>query len=180
MLKYRILFKGLIVLIVAFTYFTVLSEGAEKGVKKEVSMITEGNLVKVHYTLTVNSKVVDRSREKKSLEFQVGSRQMIPGFEKAIKGMKVGEKNISRLPRRRVWTRRPQGGGYRKYQEINYPQDIKPEVGMTLYAKRENGQSIPVRIIEVKKDVVIMNFNYPLAGKTLNFDVEIIQINRGA
>jgi FKBP-type peptidyl-prolyl cis-trans isomerase 2 len=46
---------------------------------------------------------------------------------------------------------------------------------MTLTAQA-NGQKVPVRIVEVKKDVVVMNFNHPLAGKTLHFDVEVLEI----
>jgi FKBP-type peptidyl-prolyl cis-trans isomerase 2 len=53
---------------------------------------------------------------------------------------------------------------------------MKPEAGMMLSARGANGQTFPARIIEVKKDVVVMNFNHPLAGKILNFDVEIIEI----
>jgi FKBP-type peptidyl-prolyl cis-trans isomerase SlyD len=51
---------------------------------------------------------------------------------------------------------------------------------MTLYAHGPNGQTIPLRIKELKEDVVIMDFNHPLAGKTLDYEVEIIEIKEGA
>jgi FKBP-type peptidyl-prolyl cis-trans isomerase SlyD len=47
---------------------------------------------------------------------------------------------------------------------------------MTLYARRADGQSLPVKIIKVKNDTVVMDFNHLLAGKTLNFDVEVIEV----
>ena len=56
-----------------------------------INNVADGNVVKVHYTLTVDGKVYDNTRGKEPFEFQVGMHQVIPGFEKALKGMKVGE-----------------------------------------------------------------------------------------
>ena len=141
--------------------------------------VTDGNLVKVHYTLTVEGKVVDSSRGREPLEFHVGMHQVIPGFEKALKEMKVGEiKSFQVSPDEGYGQEDPRG----IYEESRdkLPPDIEPEVGMVLYAHGPNNQSIPARIIEVKKDVVVMNFNHPLAGKTLNFEAEIIEIKHSA
>ncbi len=49
---------------------------------------------------------------------------------------------------------------------------------MILYAQGPDGQTIPVRVAEVKEDTIVLDFNHPLAGKTLNFDVEIIQVKQ--
>ena len=139
-------------------------------------MISEGKSVKVNYTLTVDGTVVDSSKGREPLEFKAGSHQMIPGFEKAVMGMKVGEKKSFKVS---------PADGYgmedpRAIQEIpknQLPAGITPKAGMTLYAQSKTGQRIPVRVVDVKKDVVVMNFNHPLAGKTLNFDVEVVEIN---
>ncbi len=141
--------------------------------------VTNGNLVKVHYTLTVEGKVVDSSRGQEPWEFHVGMHQAIPGFEKAIKDMKVGEiKSFQVSPDEGYGQDDPEG----IYEESRdkLPPDIVPEVGMTLYAYGPNNQCIPARIMEVKKDVVVINFNHPLAGKTLNFEAEIVEIKQGA
>jgi len=141
--------------------------------------VAGGNLVNVHFTLTIEGKIVDSSRGQEPLEFQVGMHQVIPGFEKALKDMKVGEKKTFQLS---------PDDGYgqedpsciREVSRVELPSEIEPEVGMILYAHGPNGQTIPVRINEVKKDVVIMDFNHPFAGKTLDFEVEIIEIKDGA
>lgn len=137
--------------------------------------VSDGSTVKVHYTLTVDGKVVDSSAGKAPLEFKVGAHQVIAGFEKAVKGMKAGQKKSFQVT--------PEDGYGKKdpalMKEVpksQLPKDLKPEVGMMLGARQPNGKSVQVRIAEVKKDSVVIDFNHPLAGKTLNFDIEILEI----
>lgn len=152
------------------------SEGAEKQHREEVKMVTEGKLVKVNYTLTVDGNVVDSSKEGEPFEFTAGNNQVIPGFEESIMGMKVGEnKSFQVSPEKGYGQENPKG-----IQEVpgdKLPADMKPEVGMTLHATMPDGQAIPARIIEIKEDKIILNFNHPLAGKTLNFEVEVVDVN---
>jgi FKBP-type peptidyl-prolyl cis-trans isomerase 2 len=162
-------------LISALVFSAGASEGAQKKVKKVSSpAVSEGKSVKVNYTLTVDGKVVDSSSGRAPLEFKVGGHQMIPGFEKAVLGMKAGEKKSFKVS--------PQDGyGQENPKAIKevpisqMPANVTPKAGMILTAEKD-GQRIPVRIQEVKKDTVVLNFNHPLAGKTLNFDVEVVEI----
>jgi FKBP-type peptidyl-prolyl cis-trans isomerase 2 len=90
-------------------------------------------------------------------------------------GMKIGEKKSFKIsPKEGYGLENPEG--IKEIPKEQLPPDMKPEAGMMLSARGANGQTFPARIIEVKKDVVVMNFNHPLAGKILNFDVEIIEI----
>jgi len=139
------------------------------------AVVANGKSVKVNYTLTVDGKVVDSSKGRQPLEFKAGSHQMIPGFEKAVMGMKVGEKKSFKV--------KPEDGyglvnpkAFRDVPKAQLPKDITPKAGMTLFAQGKDGQKIPVKIKEVKKDVVVMDFNHPLAGKTLSFDVQVMEI----
>ncbi len=174
-MSYKILLSVLFSPFIIILLFGFYAEGAEKNTKEEASMVSDGKSVKAHYTLTVEGKIIDSSNGKEPFEFQVGSRQTIPGFENSLKGMKVGDKKSFQIsPEEGYGQEDPEG-----IQEVprdKLPPDINPEAGMTLYAKGSNGQSIPVRIVEVKKEAVVINFNHPLAGKTLNFDVEVIDI----
>jgi FKBP-type peptidyl-prolyl cis-trans isomerase 2 len=139
-------------------------------------MVTEGKLVKVSYTLTVDGNIVDSTQEGKPFEFQIGNKQVIPGFEEAIIGMEVGEKKSFEVsPDKGYGQEDPRG--IQEVSKDKLPPDIVPEVGMTLYATRPDGQTFPARITEVKEDVVIANLNHPLAGKTLNFEVGVIEID---
>ncbi|MEW6109704.1 MAG: peptidylprolyl isomerase [Nitrospirota bacterium] len=162
-------------LIVSMPFITVSSYGAEKTKKEGAIMVTEGKTVKVIYTLKVDGKVIDSSNGRKPLEFKAGSRQLIPGFEKAVIGMKVGEKKSFKVS--------PEEGygpvdakAMHDIPKNQLPPDIKPSAGMVLSAQSKDGRRIPVRIAEVKKDVVVVDFNHPLAGKTLNFDIEVVEI----
>jgi FKBP-type peptidyl-prolyl cis-trans isomerase 2 len=100
---------------------------------------------------------------------------VIPGFEKAIMGMKTGEKKSFQVsPEEGYGPKDPEA-----MQEVSRDRlapDIKPAVGMKLYATGQGGQVITATIVEVKEDAVVLDFNHPLAGKTLNFDVEIVEI----
>lgn len=169
------LFVALLGIITALLFFAGSSEGAEKAKKGSAFVVAEGKSVKVHYTLTVDGKVVDSSNGREPLEFKPGSHQMIPGFEKAVMGMKVGQKKSFKVsPEEGYGPENPKA-----MQEVpikQLPPEITPKAGMTLYAQGKDGQRFPARIVEVKKDVVVMNFNHPLAGKTLNFDVEVMEI----
>ena len=160
--------------LIAALFFTVSSEAAEKKKSGNTLVVSEGKSVKVNYTLTVDGKVVDTSKGRGPLEFKAGSRQMIPGFEKAVLGMKTGEKKSFKVsPKEGYGLEDPKA--IRDIPKNQLPPEMTPKAGMTLTAQA-NGQKVPVRIVEVKKDVVVMNFNHPLAGKTLHFDVEVLEI----
>jgi len=156
----------------ALMFSAVSSEAA--GKEKSLA-VSEGKSVKVEYTLKVDGKEVDSSKGRQPLEFKAGSNEVVPGFEKAVMGMKVGEKKSFKVS--------PEEGygavnreAIRDVPRKELPADLTPKAGMTLYAQAKNGQHFPVKIMEVKKDVVVMDFNHPLAGKTLNFDVEVVDI----
>ena len=159
---------------IAALFFAVSAEAAEKKKNGGALVVSEGKSVKVNYTLTVDGKVVDTSNGRGPLEFKAGSHQMIPGFEKAVMGMKTGEKKSFKVsPKEGYGPEDPKA--IRDIPKSQLPPEMTPKAGMTLTAQ-SNGQSVPVRIVEVKKDVVVMNFNHPLAGKTLHFDVEVLEI----
>jgi len=149
--------------------------GEVKGSEMAKSMVKAGSKVTLHYTLTVEGKVVDSSRERTPLQFQAGQGQLIPGFEKALIGMKAGEKKSFKVS--------PEDGygpvdpkALKEIPKDRLAPDVKPEAGMMLSAQGPNGQTIPVKVAAVKDKTVVIDFNHPLAGKTLNFDVEIVEV----
>ncbi len=152
-----------------------VAQAGAADAKKGGAAVADGKTVKVNYTLTVDGKVVDSSKGRQPLEFKAGSHQMIPGFEKAVMGMKAGQKKSFKV--------KPEDGyglvnpkAYREVPRKQLPADITPKAGMTLVAQGQNGQKMPVKIKEVKKDAVVIDFNHPLAGKTLDFDVEVMEV----
>lgn len=166
-------------LVLLFGFIMVVTNSAPaKAAEKPIigtAVVADGKTVKVNYTLTVDNKVVDSSKAGQPIEFKEGAHQMITGFEKAVMGMKVGEKKSFKV--------KPEEGygpvNPKAVQDVpkkQLPANITPKAGMTLYAQKKEGLQVPVKIKEVKKDVVVIDFNHPLAGKTLNFDVEVVAI----
>jgi len=169
------LFAVLLGFVAALMFSAVSSEAAEKTKKGNSLVVSEGKSVRVDYTLKVDGKVVDTSKDREPLRFKAGSHEVVPGFEKAVMGMKVGEKKSFKVsPEEGYGAVNPKA--MRDVPRKELPEDLTPKAGMTLSAQTKDGQRFPVRIVEVKKDVVVMDFNHPLAGKTLNFNVEVLDI----
>ncbi|MBN2121376.1 MAG: peptidylprolyl isomerase [Candidatus Omnitrophica bacterium] len=137
--------------------------------------IQGGSKVSFDYTLTVDGEVVDSSEGRGPMEYVHGQGQIIPGLAKQLEGLKVGdEKKVVVSAEEAYGPVNPNA-----FQEIDksaLPQDQEPKVGMVLQAQTPEGQVFPVRISEVKDNTVMVDFNHPLAGKTLNFDVKIVSI----
>jgi FKBP-type peptidyl-prolyl cis-trans isomerase SlyD len=150
------------------------SEGADKSGKEE-KVVGDDSVVKVHYTLTVEGNVVDSSKQGEPFQFQMGGDQVIPGFEKGVMGMKTGEKKSFDVTPEDGYGQEDQRG-FQEVPRSQLPKEIVPEAGMTLYGSGPDGKPVPVRISEVKEDVVVINLNHPLAGKTLNFEIEVLDV----
>lgn len=137
----------------------------------------DGKKIKVHYTGKLeNGEIFDSSFDKEPLEFTIGKGEMIPGFEKGVLDMKVGEKKTIVLPPEEAY------GQYNEelampYSRKELPEDLKPEVGMTLEFQSQQGQVFYVNVTKVTDTEIIVDANHQLAGKTLTFDIEIMEVN---
>jgi FKBP-type peptidyl-prolyl cis-trans isomerase 2 len=137
-------------------------------------MITQGSTVEVHYTgRFLDGEVFDSSEGKDPLQFQIGSGQIIPGFETAIMGKNIGEKvSVTVAPDQAY-------GQIREDLVVEVPTDKMPgpvEVGQLLQADGGDGGVVQVIVKEVKEDVIIIDGNHPLAGQDLIFDIEVVSI----
>ena len=137
--------------------------------------IVDGKKVKFDYTLTVDEKVIESSEGKEPLEYTQGEHQVIPGLEKALAGMQVGQQKSVTIPPADAYGE-VNKDAFRDFPKSSFPQDLKPEAGMIVQLEGPQGQKIPAVVWEMKDDKVILNFNHPLAGKTLKFDVKIVSI----
>lgn len=141
-----------------------------------MSQAKSGDTVKIHYTGTLeDGSQFDSSQGRDPLEFQVGSGQVIPGFDKAVEGMAVGENKQVTIPPEEAY-------GDHNAQMVQdvpktaLPDDLEPEVGMALSARGQDGQEMRLTVTEVKDDAITVDGNHPLAGKPLNFDIELVSI----
>ncbi len=137
--------------------------------------ISENKLVKLNYKGTLDDGTVfDSSEGREPLEFISGVGMIIPGLDKGIKGLKTGDKKQIKIESKDAY-----GPVMEEAIQVvpkdQFPSDIKLEVGMQLAAQGPQG-TIPVVIKEIKDDSVTVDFNHPLAGKDLTFDVEIVEV----
>ena len=138
-------------------------------------VVKDGQMVSLHYTLKgTDGKVIESSKNKEPLKYIHGQKMMIPGLERELTGMKIGgEKNV---------TVKPEDGygpvSKDAFQEI--PKEKLPadglKVGAMLTGQGPQGQPIQARVHEIKEKTVVLDFNHPMAGKTLNFDVKVVDI----
>lgn len=140
--------------------------------------IKKGDKVKVEYTGTLGNGTVFDSSEKhgQPLEFEIGSGQIIKGFENVVIGMEKGEEKDITLKPEEAYGKLDE----RLKKEIpryQLPKEQEPKVGMTLLMGLPNGNQIPAKIVEIKDNSVVIDLNHPLAGKTLHFKIKIVDIS---
>jgi FKBP-type peptidyl-prolyl cis-trans isomerase 2 len=140
-------------------------------------MVKNGDTIQVHYkgTLT-DGTLFDSSEGGEPLEFKVGGGMVIPGFDKGVMGMAIGEKRTINIPCAEAY------GQLNEEMKINMPRsevpaDMNPEIGMEMHLTDENGQVIPVLVIGLTDDTITLDANHPLAGEDLNFDLELVSIS---
>ena len=135
-----------------------------------------GNKVQVHYTGSLDDGTVfDQSNPEKPLEFQVGSGQVIAGFDKAVEGMETGESKTVKIVAAEAY------GDRRDELVLNVgrdriPPDIDVSVGQRLQMERNDGQKVPVTVTEVTDESVTLDANHPLAGKDLTFEIKLVDV----
>jgi len=141
-----------------------------------MSQVKENDTVKVHYTGKLsNGQVFDSSVDREPLEVTLGQGMLIPGFEKGIMTMELNEKKTINIPVAEAYGDVQKELLYHVKKE-QLPQDMKPEVGMGLASKGEDGREVQFRIAEVNEDHIIADANHPLAGQDLTFDLELVEI----
>lgn len=136
----------------------------------------KGDKVKVHYTGKFTDETVfDSSATRDPMEFELGSGQMIEGFDEAVEGMEVNEKKTVRLPPDQAY------GPKRDELMITVSKkevfnDMEVQVGQKFEIPQEGSQPVVVEVDEVDGDKVVLNGNHPMAGKELIFDIQLIEI----
>lgn len=137
--------------------------------------VSGGKEISIEYTLKLEDQsVVDSNVGGVPLVYVQGSHQIIPGLEKAMEGMKPGEN-------RQITVKPEEGYGKVEAEALvevdkkQVPPDAQ-KVGAQLQGQNEQGQVFTARVSEVRDETVLLDFNHPLAGKTLYFDIKVLNI----
>ena len=143
---------------------------------KIMAQVKSGDTVKVHYhgRLT-DGTTFDSSEGRDPLEFEVGSGNVIAGFDDGVTGMSVGDKKTINIPVDQAYGPK-QDDLLMEFPSDRFPEDMVPEVGMQLNMSNGAGQNFPVIIRDVREGSVILDANHPLAGEDLTFDLELVEI----
>lgn len=134
-----------------------------------------GDKVKVHYTGTLDDgRAFDSSRGRDPLMVHLGAGELIIGFEKALFGMEVGEVKQVKISPNEAY------GDYslelvKSVDRKFLPPHIHPVKGMQLQLGENEDMTI-VTITEVDEQKITLDANHPLAGKPLNFEIELVEI----
>jgi FKBP-type peptidyl-prolyl cis-trans isomerase 2 len=146
---------------------------AHAGAAEQAPVIATGKKVSIEYTLTLDDGTTVQSNVGgEPLSFVAGSGQIIPGLETALAGKAVRERVKVKIAPEQAYGLSDQ----KNMQEVpldKIPEDAR-KVGTLLSAQGFDG---PIRVAEVRPDVVVLDFNHPLAGKALTFDVLVLSIN---
>lgn len=137
----------------------------------------QGDTVHVHYTGRLeDGTVFDSSKGKSPIEFVLGTGHVIPGFEKAVEGLSEGEQISATIPSEDAY-------GLRSEELVmnvpveNFPGESTPEVGQRFEMRTPDGQKVPVTVTETNDETVEIDANHPLAGKKLEFDLELVKVD---
>jgi FKBP-type peptidyl-prolyl cis-trans isomerase SlyD len=137
--------------------------------------VADDVVVSIDYSLTVEGQVVDSTEGDEPLQFLQGHQNIIPGLEKELNGMKIGDsKKVVVSP----------DEAYGEIDEENiievprdeFPTEIPLEIGTELEVKNADGEVLTATISEISEKTVKLDFNHPLAGKQLTFDVTVIDL----
>ena len=141
----------------------------------EAVAITDGSKVSLEYTLTLeNEGVIDSNVGGEPMVFVYGSKQVIPGLEKGVMGLKAGDAKKLEIAPEEAY-----GPVYQEAittaQSSQFPADLL-QVDAIFETQGQDGQTYRGRVISIEGEEVKVDFNHPLAGKTLYFDIKVLSV----
>lgn len=137
--------------------------------------IVDGKVVSLDYTLTVDGEEIARTEPGDPMEYLHGVGEILPGLEEALAGKTVGDSFTITLAPEDAY------GDYddEDIEEVDLndvPNAEELEIGMVVEVEDEDGYSYTAQVAEITDGTVILDFNPPLAGKTLTYAVKVLEI----
>jgi FKBP-type peptidyl-prolyl cis-trans isomerase 2 len=155
----------------------LLSAQSNHGLDGEImpEQAQKGDTVQVHYTGRLTSgEVFDTSQGGEPLEFELGSGQVIKGFDVGVEGMNVGDKKEIEIEVNDAYGERVDAL-VQTVPRAGFNLDTEPQTGMNLVMQLPDGNQIPVAVKEVTEESITLDANHPLAGQKLIFEVERVK-----
>ena len=135
-----------------------------------------GDTVKIHFTGKLQDEtVIETSKDRDPLEFKIGEGYVISGLEQGVIGMAAGDKKTIAVS--------PEDGFGQRQEDLivdlnksEFPEDAEFAVGAYLNIESSDGKEFQAKVIEIKEKTITIDANHPLAGATINYDVELLEI----
>ena len=144
-----------------------------------VKTVQDNLVVTLDYTLIVEEEILESTRDGEPIEFIQGIGQIIPGLEDALYGMKVGEKKkVVIEPENAYGDYDPQSLEVARKEEFS--EDIPLDVGTFLDLRDDDDDVLSAQIVEADEDTITLDFNHPLAGKTLTFEILVTDLREAS
>lgn len=142
---------------------------------EEANVITEGSKVSLEYTLNIEGgETVDSNSGDEPLVYTQGNKEIIPALEEELAGMAAGdEKQVTLQPEEAYGTVDPDA--FREVPLEQIPEDARSE-GQLLVMQDQQGNQQQIRVSEIRDETALLDLNHPLAGKTLQFDVKVVDV----
>jgi FKBP-type peptidyl-prolyl cis-trans isomerase SlyD len=139
-------------------------------------MISARKVVTIDYVLKNDEgEVLDSSEGAEPLAYLHGAEQIVPGLERALEGLEVGAvRDVVVQPSDGYGE--PDPGGVFTIPRQSLPPELPISVGDTFMGESDDGEAVPVRVVELRDDVVVVDANHPLAGVVLHFHVEVREV----
>ena len=135
-----------------------------------------GDTVKIHFTGKLqDGTVVETSKDRDPLEFKIGDGNVIPGLEQGVIGMAAGDKMEIAISPEDAFGQ-PQEDLVVDINTSEFPKDVELAEGVYLNIESSDGKEFKAKVVEIKGDTVTLDANHPLAGVTINYDVELLEI----
>jgi len=141
-----------------------------------MAQASNGDKVSIHYTGRLDDGTVfDTSENREPLGFELGSGQVIPGFEDAVRGMEPGQKQTVTIPAENAYGPR-RDDLVMSFPREQLPDGVNPEPGQQLQMQTQEGQAVQVTVRDATEEALILDANHPLAGQDLTFEIELVEV----
>ena len=135
----------------------------------------KGDTVRIHYTGTLDDgKTFDSSEGSEPLEFELGARQVIAGFESAVEGMAPGEEKTVSIEPAQAYGERDENL-VETVARDRFPPDAQIDCGTQFQAATQDGPVV-VTVVEMNDDDVTIDANHMLAGQRLTFALRLVEV----
>ncbi len=141
-----------------------------------MTQIKNGDVVRIHYTgKLTDGTAFDSSTGRDPLEFKIGAGEIIPGLERNVAAMNVGDKETVTIPADEAYGPHDDSR-VQAIPRTAVPEGVEVDVGTRLQANTPDGQPISLTVVDLDDLTVTVDANHPLAGRDLVFDVELLEV----